>query len=43
MTVLKWLTVALFSYFGTALAVHVAWGEVAKELLFLTFSSDLSF
>ena len=42
-SVLKWLTVSLFAYFGTVLAVQVPWGEVARGLLVPTFSSDLAF
>jgi Mn2+/Fe2+ NRAMP family transporter len=31
-SVLKWLTLALFAYFGTAMVVKVPWGEVAWGL-----------
>ena len=41
--VLKWLTLSLFAYFGTALAVSVPWTEVLKGLFIPTFSSELSF
>ena len=42
-SVLKWLTLSLFAYFGTVLAVSVPWGDVARGLLIPTFSSDLAF
>ena len=32
-SVLKWLTLSLFAYFGTVLFVHVPWGEVAHGLV----------
>ncbi|MGX7877429.1 NRAMP family divalent metal transporter [Mesorhizobium sp. ORM6] len=41
--VLKWLTLSLFAYFGTALVVHVPWNEVAKGLFIPTFTSDAQF
>lgn len=41
--VLKWLTLALFAYFGTALAVNIPWYEVARGFLIPTFSTDLTF
>jgi NRAMP (natural resistance-associated macrophage protein)-like metal ion transporter len=41
--VLRWLTVALFSYFGTVLTVHVPWGEAARGLLIPTFFPDAAF
>jgi Mn2+/Fe2+ NRAMP family transporter len=37
-SVLKWLTVALFSYLATLFVVNVSWGEVAKGLLIPTLS-----
>src|SRR6516165_10100753 len=41
--VLKWLTLALFAYFGTAMVVHVPWGEAALGLLLPTFLPDAAF
>jgi NRAMP (natural resistance-associated macrophage protein)-like metal ion transporter len=41
--VLKWLTLALFAYFGTVMAVRIPWGEAARGLLVPTFSSDSAF
>jgi Mn2+/Fe2+ NRAMP family transporter len=40
---LKWLTLALFAYFGTAMVVKVPWGEVAFGLFVPTLSSDGAF
>jgi Mn2+/Fe2+ NRAMP family transporter len=40
---LKWLTVSLFAYFGTLLAVKVPWTEAAWGFLVPTFSADPSF
>jgi hypothetical protein len=28
-SVLKWLTLSLFAYFGTVMVVHIPWGEMA--------------
>ena len=42
-SVLRWLTLALFSYFGTAVAVHVPWGEFARGLFIPTFKRDAEF
>jgi Mn2+/Fe2+ NRAMP family transporter len=42
-SVLKWLTVSLFAYFGTVLFVHVPWGEVAHGLFIPKFSADAKF
>ena len=42
-TVLKWLTLALFAYFGTVLTVHIPWGEAVLGLLVPTFLPDASF
>ena len=42
-TVLKWLTLALFAYFGTVLTVHIPWGEALLGLLVPTFLPDASF
>jgi NRAMP (natural resistance-associated macrophage protein)-like metal ion transporter len=41
--VLRWLTIALFSYFGTALFVEIPWGDVARGLFIPTFSADAAF
>src|SRR5438445_1959362 len=41
--VLKWLTLALFAYFGTVIAVHVPWGEAMRGLLLPTFLPDAAF
>jgi NRAMP (natural resistance-associated macrophage protein)-like metal ion transporter len=42
-SVLKWLTLALFAYFGTVLVVKVPWGEVARGFFVPTFSADVAF
>ena len=42
-TVLKWLTLTLFAYFGTVLTVQIPWGEAALGLLVPTFLPDASF
>jgi Mn2+/Fe2+ NRAMP family transporter len=42
-SILKWLTLALFAYFGTAMVVKVPWNEVVLGLLVPTFSSDGAF
>jgi NRAMP (natural resistance-associated macrophage protein)-like metal ion transporter len=42
-SVLKWLTLALFAYFGTVMVVKVPWAEVAWGLLVPSFSSDGAF
>ena len=42
-SVLKWLTLSLFAYFGTVLFVHVPWGEVAQGLFIPKFTLDASF
>ncbi|PZV36744.1 NRAMP family divalent metal transporter [Mesorhizobium kowhaii] len=42
-SILKWLTLSLFAYFGTAMVVHVPWNEVAKGLLIPTFTSGAQF
>src|SRR5437667_9381912 len=39
----KWLTLALFAYFGTVIAVHVPWGEAMRGLLLPTFLPDAAF
>jgi Mn2+/Fe2+ NRAMP family transporter len=40
---LKWLTLSLFAYFGTVLAVNVPWAQAAWGFLVPTFSTDASF
>jgi len=42
-SLLRWLCLALFAYFGTVLVVQVPWGEVALGLFVPTFSSDGAF
>lgn len=42
-SILKWLTVSLFAYFGTVMFVHVPWGEVARGLFIPRFSADAAF
>jgi NRAMP (natural resistance-associated macrophage protein)-like metal ion transporter len=42
-SVLKWLSLALFSYFGTVMVVKVPWGQVAWGLFVPMFSSDGAF
>lgn len=42
-SILKWLTVSLFAYFGTALAIHVPWGEALKGMVIPTISPDPQF
>jgi Mn2+/Fe2+ NRAMP family transporter len=39
-SILKWTTLSLFTYFGTALMVEVPWGEVARGLVVPTVSLD---
>jgi NRAMP (natural resistance-associated macrophage protein)-like metal ion transporter len=41
--VLKWLTLALFSYFGTVMVVKVPWAEAAKGFFIPTFQVGLTF
>ncbi len=41
--VLKWLTLALFAYFGTVLAVQIPWSEAARGFLIPTFTTDVTF
>ncbi len=40
---LKWLTLALFAYFGTVMVVKIPWGEAVRGLLVPTFSPDPKF
>lgn len=42
-SILKWLTVSLFAYFGTILFVHVPWAEIARGLFIPTLSPDPQF
>jgi Mn2+/Fe2+ NRAMP family transporter len=39
-TILKWLTLALFAYFGTAVVVRIPWQEVGLGLVWPHFTSD---
>jgi len=38
--VLRWLTVALFAYFGTILVVQIPWAEAIRGFLIPTFAPD---
>jgi NRAMP (natural resistance-associated macrophage protein)-like metal ion transporter len=42
-SILRVLTLALFAYFGTLMAVDVPWGEVVRGLFVPTFSVDVGF
>ncbi len=42
-SILRWLTFALFAYFGTLLAVKVPWGEAARGFFIPSLSSDAGF
>lgn len=42
-SVLRWLTLALFSYFGTVVAVRIPWGEFARGFFIPTFTRDTEF
>ncbi len=42
-SVLKWLTISLFAYFGTVIVVHVPWADVAHGLFVPSPSSDVNF
>jgi NRAMP (natural resistance-associated macrophage protein)-like metal ion transporter len=42
-SVLRWLTLALFSYFGTVLVVKIPWGELARGFFIPTFTADAAF
>jgi len=42
-SILKWLTLALFAYFGTVMVVNVPWGEAAWGLFVPSFSTDGAF
>jgi NRAMP (natural resistance-associated macrophage protein)-like metal ion transporter len=41
--VLKWLTLALFAYFGTVMVVKIPWDEAARGFLVPTLSPDPAF
>ena len=40
---LRWLTFALFTYFGTIIAVEIPWGEAARGFFIPTISRDSDF
>jgi Mn2+/Fe2+ NRAMP family transporter len=40
---LRWLTLALFSYFGTVLVVRIPWPELARGLFIPSFTRDAAF
>ena len=40
---LKWLTLALFAYFGTVMVVDIPWAEAARGFLLPTFLPDAAF
>jgi NRAMP (natural resistance-associated macrophage protein)-like metal ion transporter len=42
-SVLRWLTIALFAYFGTVMSVQIPWAEAARGLLVPTFFPDAAF
>src|SRR5471032_430257 len=42
-SVLKWLTFALFAYFGTVMVVKVPWAEAARGFFIPTFSANAEF
>ena len=41
--VLRWLTLSLFSYFGTVLVVKIPWGDVARGFFIPTVTADVGF
>jgi NRAMP (natural resistance-associated macrophage protein)-like metal ion transporter len=41
--VLKWLTLALFAYFGTIMVVEIPWGEAARGFFLPSFLPDAAF
>jgi NRAMP (natural resistance-associated macrophage protein)-like metal ion transporter len=41
--VLKWLTLALFAYFGTIMVVKIPWAEAARGFFIPTFLPDAAF
>lgn len=42
-SVLKWLTLALFAYVGTLVVVKIPWGEALYGLFIPTFAPDVAF
>ena len=42
-SVLKWLTLSLFAYFGTVMVVDIPWGEMARGLFIPTISASTTF
>ncbi len=42
-SILKWLTLSLFAYFGTMMVIELPWAEVARGVLVPTFSADPEF
>jgi Mn2+/Fe2+ NRAMP family transporter len=42
-SILRWLTLALFAYFGTLMTVHIPWGRVGLGLVLPTLSSSVAF
>jgi NRAMP (natural resistance-associated macrophage protein)-like metal ion transporter len=42
-SVLKWLTLALFAYVGTLMVVKIPWGEALYGLFIPTFAPDVAF
>jgi Mn2+/Fe2+ NRAMP family transporter len=42
-SVLKWLTISLFAYFGTVMVVDIPWVEVALGLFIPTLSANTTF
>jgi Mn2+/Fe2+ NRAMP family transporter len=42
-SVLRWLTLALFSYFGTVLVVRIPWDELARGFFVPTLTADAAF
>jgi len=41
--VLKWLTLSLFTYFGTLLTVHIPWAQLGWGLIWPQWSGDADF
>jgi Mn2+/Fe2+ NRAMP family transporter len=42
-SILKWLTLALFAYFGTVMVVKVPWADFFRGLLIPSFSANVEF
>jgi NRAMP (natural resistance-associated macrophage protein)-like metal ion transporter len=42
-SVLRWLTLALFAYFGTIMVVEIPWAQAARGFLIPTFAPDAAF